>query len=748
MRRVILFTALCAAVFVGTSQGLNIAVSGTSQTGNQAIIDFLVQNFGAKVTFGDYSTPSNIPAGTDIFIVGRVLTSGAYGNATNTATFNALTIPVVCFTSYVARPDGSRWGWHTGPIGAFHTLSGNETVVTQAGASVFGGAGAVDWWNDATWGFSAPGTGTVGDGRILATSPAGEIIVAYWKAGEKSGSGAVFGSKRLLFNVPDQGSGNPVDLPNTAAGKKALLAALKLIITQENLPHNPTVAPLNPDGSVGTPTSLTKAEVTLGWDAAKNSDSQVLPNILRHNIYLSRSNDPNVYLYDSVNQVHNADPSLTNPRNEYGPLSLNRGIKYYWKIEEVLDNGAGGYPAGDPNNIMGELWSFVMVPATVSVSASSPAYNVVDAGSNLVVSVVGAAADTYQWYKIGNPDVALTNGADYAGVNTDKLTIYDVQVADEGYYYCVVTNTLPSTASNRDTGPARVMTKRLMNHYPMESMAYDVNPNGITPDIVNGFNLRMASNDSGTDVPVLAANTVPGLAGSSSLKFNNPRANPADPNNVDAQYAQIDEGMVAAYQDITISAWVYSSGGSNWNRILDFGNNTDNYIFLCLNPGSVNNAVRFAVKVAGTEQSVTSAAEAVPVGQWTFVSATLTGNTARLYVNGERVAVNTSMTNDPISFAPTTQNWLARSMWGAGDGYFNGMIDDLKIWNYGLSAQEVAHEYLKTVTTQPWVCDREAWAADALMVALDVNDDCRIDMTDFSAFAGKWLEDAYQISLP
>jgi len=748
MRRVILFTALFAAVLVGTSQGLNIAVSGTSQTGNQPLIDFLVQNFGATVTFGDYSTPANIPAGTDIFIAGRVLTSGAYGNATNTATFNALTIPVVCFTSYIARPDGSRWGWHTGPIGAFHTLSGNETVVTAAGADLFGAAGATDWWNDATWGFSAPGTGTVGSGQILATSPAGEIIVAYWKAGDTSGSGAVFGSKRLLFNVPDQGSGNPVDLPNTEAGKKALLAALKLIITQENLPHNPTALPLNPDGSVGTPTSLTQAEVTLGWEAAKDSDSLVLPNILRHNIYLSSSNDPNVYLVDSVNQVHNADPSLTDPHNEYGPLTLTRGVTYFWKIEEVMDNGAGGYPAGDPNNIMGELWSFVMVPATVSLTAVAPAYNVVDGGSNLVVSVVGAGADTYQWYKIGDPDVVLTNGADYAGVNTDTLTIYDVQVADEGYYYCVVTNSLPSTASNRDTGPARVMTKRLMNHYVMESMAYDVDPNGITPDAVSGFDMSMASNDTGTDVPVLEANTVPGLAGTSSLKFDNPRANPADPNNVDAQYAQIDEGMVAAYQDITISAWVYSSGGSNWNRILDFGNNTDNYIFLCLNPGSVNNAVRFAVKLAGTEQTVTSAAEAVPVGEWTFVSATLIGNTARLYVNGERVAVNTSMTNDPISFAPTTQNWIARSMWGAGDGYFNGMLDDLKIWNYGLSAQEVAHEYLVTVTDQPWVCDREAWAADALMVALDVNDDCRIDMIDFASFAGKWLEDAYQISLP
>lgn len=751
MRRFIVSAALFAVVFVGTSQGLNIALSGADNTKNQPIADFITSNFsGVTVTQGNYAVPTSIPADTDIVMIARMLYSGEYGNVDNSATYNALTIPVVCLTSYVARPDGNRWGWHTGGAvgGAF--TAGNETTVTEAGAAVFGAAGAADWWTT-PGSFNAAGSGTVGDGQILATI-GGNILVARWKAGDKTGVGVTLGSDRLLFNIPDtDNAGNP-GLPDTAAGQQALIAALKTIITQDDVPHDPTAKPLNPDGSVGIPVSLTEAQVTLGWNAAKGDDSLVIPTILRHNIYLSKgiaSDDPNVYLYDAVDQIHNADPALTDPYNEYGPLTLKRGVTYYWQIEEVLDNGAGGYPAGDPNNIMGEVWSFVMVPATVSVTAVAPAYNAVDAGSNLVLTVEGSAVDTYQWYKIGDPDVALSDGDDYGGVNTDTLTIYDVQLADEGYYYCFVENSLPSSASNRDTGPGRVLTKRLMNHYAMESMDYEVNPNGITPDAVSGFDMKMASNDTGADVPVLEANTVPGLAGSTySLKFNNPRANPADPNNVDAQYAQIDEGTVVAYQDITISAWVYSSGGSNWNRIVDFGNNTSNYIFLCLNPGSVNNSVRFAVNVGGTEQSVTSAAGAVPLNEWTFVTATLSENTGRLYVNGERVAVNTGLTNNPISFAPTTQNWLARSQWGEGDGYFNGMLDDLKIWNYGLSAQAIGHEYLMTVTDEPWVCDWEAWQADTLMVALDINDDCKVDMVDFAAFAGKWLEDAYQISLP
>jgi len=757
MRRMIALSSLFVVMCVTTSYAKpikNILISATGwvsnhQTLNQPTVDFYKSAFpNATVTYGDYGNTGDAAVqaallGADLLVIARTNYSSDYNTDDDTYYNTYLTIPIIVHSSYFTRSSRMNWegGGEQGPA-----IDGNETTVTAEGAKIFGAEGTFDWWSG-TGAFDRVGSGSVGTGKILATIGGYNAVVG-WRPGDTNARGTTMLGNRLLFNFHVNGSG----LPNTDAGMKALLAAVKAYVMQTDIPYNPNVTPVNLDGSVGTPISLSEAQVTLSWNAIEGSTTPVNPAVLRHNIYLSRgisANDPNVYLLDSVPQVHNPDPSLTDPHNEYGPVTVKRGMTYYWKIEEVIaDPNGNPYPAGHPKNVMGELWSFVTVPSVALITAVAPAYNVVEAGNNLVLSSKGTAIDTYQWYKKGNPDIALVNGPDYSGVNTDTLTILDVQVADEGYYYCVGTNSLPSTASNRDTGPARVMTKRLMSHYPMESMSYDVNPNGITPDIVNGFNLKMASNDSGKDVPVLVANTVPGLAGSYSLKFNNPRANPADPNNVDAQYAQIDEGMVAAYQDISISAWVYSSGGSNWNRILDFGNDTNNYIFLCLNPGSVNNAVRFAVKVAGTEQSVTSPAQALPVGEWTFVTATLSGNTARLYINGERVAINTSLTNDPISFAPTTQNWIARSMWGAGDGYFNGMVDDLKIWNYGLSAQEVAHEYLKTVTTKPWVCDWEAWAADALMVALDVNDDCRIDMTDFATFAGKWLEDAYQISLP
>lgn len=758
MRRLIVLAALFAAMCVATSNAKpieTILIDGDylwADPGGQAVIDFFTNTYpDATVTSGSYSDTANAGVratieAADMLVINRRTYSGGY-DAADGAYYSSLDIPVIFLTSYVTR--SSKINYEGGEQGG-GDVTGAETTVTAAGAAFLGVAeGTYDWL---ATGADTLGTGSVGTGKILATV-SGNNLAVFWDIGDTDAAGRTQVGKRLLWNLNATSGGTVAQLPDTAAGLQAFTDAVKACVEKEDIPHNPTTTPLNPDGSVGTVLNAVQATVTLGWNAPVDPDSEraypVNPAIAGHYVYLSDGNpndDPNVHLLDFVPQIHADDPYETNPYNEYGLLTLQRGVTYYWQVEGAISDGEGLYPPGDPNNLMGELWSFVMVSATVSLTAASPAYTAMDAGNDLVVSVVGAGADTYQWHKIGDPDVALENGDEYSGVDTDTLTIYDVQLADEGYYYCVATNSLPSTASNRDTGPARVMTKRLMNHYAMESMDYDADPNGITPDAVSGFDMRMASNDTGTDVPVLEANTVPGLAGSYSLKFNNPRATPADPNNVDAQYAQIDEGMLVAYQDITISAWVYNSGGSNWNRIVDFGNDNANYVFLCLNP-LVNNAVRFAVNIGGTEQSVTSPAEAVPVGEWTFITATLSGNTGRIYVNGERVGVNTSLSHNPISITPTTQNWLARSQWGAGDGYFNGLLDDLKIFNYGLSAQEVANEYLSVMTDTPWVCDREAWQADTLMAALDVNDDCRIDMIDLAAFAGKWLEDTYQLNL-
>lgn len=215
---------------------LVVSISGTSESNDQPIIDFLNNNFTniTSINYGDYSNPANIPVGTDVFMVGRNLSSTAYASSTNSATFNALTIPIVAFTSFVTRPDSDRWGWHSGGTIGEIDPTGSETTVTAAGAVAFGlAAGAQDFWTNAGTEF-ALGSGTVGTGDILATIPATNpsaqtgILAAGWTTGEQSAGGATFGGNRLLWNVFQVPGSNPTPalLPDNIDGQVALRNAI------------------------------------------------------------------------------------------------------------------------------------------------------------------------------------------------------------------------------------------------------------------------------------------------------------------------------------------------------------------------------------------------------------------------------------------------------------------------------------------------------------------------------------------
>ncbi|TWT72835.1 Autotransporter-associated beta strand repeat protein [Posidoniimonas polymericola] len=223
----LLAVMLVAIAFCVPAQAINIVYSGTSQTADQAIISLIEGSFDdVNINYGDfsnYATNAAVIENADLFIVGRRLTSSAYADATSAGSFNALTVPVVAFTSYVTRPDSDRWGWHGGPAIADLSVVGNETTVTSAGAAAFGlASGDFDWYPEPDM-FNAAGSGSVGEGDILATI-GGNILAAHWDAGELSGSGVAFGSDRLLFNLSEVGS--VTTLPNSA-GQQALVNALE-----------------------------------------------------------------------------------------------------------------------------------------------------------------------------------------------------------------------------------------------------------------------------------------------------------------------------------------------------------------------------------------------------------------------------------------------------------------------------------------------------------------------------------------
>lgn len=228
----ILAAFLLGAFVAASAQAVVVTISTADSAANKdgALAAFLNANFSniTSINVGYYTTAAAVPAGTDLLFVGRRIFSGDFGNATNSAAFNALTIPVVSLTSYVSRVDGGRWGWQDGPVVGGQSINGDETTITAAGAAAFGAAGVANWWGPLTGGgttFNALGSGSVGQGDVLA-SINGSTLVAHWNAGELSGTNVAFGGDRLLFNMPDYDNAGGLELPNTPAGQAAFIAAL------------------------------------------------------------------------------------------------------------------------------------------------------------------------------------------------------------------------------------------------------------------------------------------------------------------------------------------------------------------------------------------------------------------------------------------------------------------------------------------------------------------------------------------
>lgn len=169
--------------------------------------------------------------------------------------------------------------------------------------------------------------------------------------------------------------------------------------------------------------------------------------------------------------------------------------------------------------------------------------------------------------------------------------------------------------------------------------------------------------------------------------------------------------QVANLRDLTISAWVnLKDASSSWQRIFDFGNGTQQYMFLTPSNGS---EMRFVIKNGGDEQILS--APKLKTG-WHHVAVTL-GATATLYVDGEEVAASASVSLRPADFQPLV-NYIGRSQFAA-DPLLKANIDDFRIYNYELSADEVrlVKDGLLTAIAAPTTADAmvvgsEIYAAD------------------------------------
>lgn len=149
---------------------------------------------------------------------------------------------------------------------------------------------------------------------------------------------------------------------------------------------------------------------------------------------------------------------------------------------------------------------------------------------------------------------------------------------------------------------------------------------------------------------------------------------------------------------LTIECWVKWDAFNTWSRLADIGNGngtgtgSDNILFC--NEGTTAN-LRYEVYRGATTQGLSSPAPLV-TGRWYHVAVTQTATGfTTLYVDGVAVVTATVQTPNNLS---RTKCYIGHSAWPA-DGYLDGKVDEMRIWNVVRTATEIRQNMLKTVAS-------------------------------------------------
>ena len=147
--------------------------------------------------------------------------------------------------------------------------------------------------------------------------------------------------------------------------------------------------------------------------------------------------------------------------------------------------------------------------------------------------------------------------------------------------------------------------------------------------------------------------------------------------------------LISSLTDSTFATWVNWSGtGGVGQRVFDFGTGTNVNMFLT--PTNDGGRMRFAITTGGAGAEDQTTAMAPLATGWHHVAVTIdaVSQTHTLYFDGEVAARRTAARYTPSSLGSTTQNWLGRSQYP--DPYFNGSLDDFRIYRRAMSDAEMA----------------------------------------------------------
>lgn len=141
--------------------------------------------------------------------------------------------------------------------------------------------------------------------------------------------------------------------------------------------------------------------------------------------------------------------------------------------------------------------------------------------------------------------------------------------------------------------------------------------------------------------------------------------------------------------DLTIEVCVYPRSYPNYSKIISLGNgqSSDN-VLLNL---SFSNSGQPSLQIfnGSTDGGSIRPSNSIPLLEWSYLQATLSGTSGRLYRNSTLWASGTTATPNNVN---RTLNYIGKSHWN--NEYFDGIISLVRFYNRALTTSERINNYL------------------------------------------------------
>jgi len=301
-----------------------------------------------------------------------------------------------------------------------------------------------------------------------------------------------------------------------------------------------------------------------------------------------------------------------------------------------------------------QRWRFMPVDRLPQLEQEAPAQ------PTGLQAVAASASVRLSWTANTDEDVAgymVLRDGDVIGRMIEGTEFLDNDVrpgVDHQYAIKAIDKSLNASAASETVSACLDLSVRsLIVHYDFDTDSLDASGNQL--DYVAAQNV--------------AYSTTMKKQGTRSLRFND-----------ESPYVML-PSTVGYYSNFTWAGWVYiPTSSGTWQRIFDFGNDTDHYCFLTTNTGS---QMRLAIKNGGEEQQISVAK---PAYGWHYVAVVFDTDRVSLYLDGE-LTTNEAITIRLSDFCPK-RCFLGRSQFVA-DPFFSGYMDDVRIYNFALTLDEL-----------------------------------------------------------